>query len=1331
MKKLVLTFCFILAGLMLQLQAQSMWVGIGNSRPQPAGIDLVKSNIETTEIHFSLEGFTATDVRTPGGMQQMISLENGAPITEKGAPDLAKLFTSVIIPDMAQMEVRVVRSQYQDFENIEVLPSKGHFTRDINPDDVPLVYGEAYQKNEFWPGNLAQLEDPFILRDFRGQSVTVFPFQYNPVTKTLRVYTDIVVEVKNTGETGENVLARTKDLSLLESEFRQIYNHMFLNMEYYETSKYIVDEEGSMLIIVFDDFAEAMQPFVNWKRTIGRHTEMVLKSEVGSTAAAIKAFVQNYYNENEDFSFLLLVGDAPQIPTISNSSGHTDNAYGYLAGTDSYNEIFVGRFSAENVAHVQTQVQRMIHYERDLNETDTWLSYGMGIARNEGAGGGHNGGEADYVHMNLIRDTLLNFTYDVVLQEYDGNVPGISNTNATQMSTGFNNGVSIVNFCNHGSETSWSVGGFSNTHVNNLTNVGKLPFIWSVACVNGAFVNTYCFAEAWMRATHNGEPTGAIGTMMSTINQLWQPPMTGQDEMVTILAEKRDHIKRTFGGLSINGSMKMIPSHGTPGIQTHDTWVLFGDPTLQVRTATPQPITAMYNPVILIGFSEFEVQVEDADGATVALTMFNETDEEIEILGTATVENGTATITFGEPLSEPGTLTLAITGFNKVTYIDDEIQVIPPDGPYVIFNHMSINDEDYNANNQADYGETIQLHLSLRNVGIDPALGTHAILTTENPHITIIEGEQAFGEIEASGNVTLENAFRLKVADVIPNNHSVLFTLEVTDAEENEWSSNFSMRIFSPMFTIGEFTVNDAGENGNNRLDPGETADLMIRYTNTGGAPAMAPITQFFAESPYFTVAEYQEELPVIPAGEYLDVPYTVTAHQAMVEGTMLPLRFSIEDGHFFESEQSLIIGQVPETTLGNGTATSGQFPFYNYYKANRSQMIYLASELGEGVKTMLEIGFNITRPATTFNNLPNFYIRFKQVEQAAFTSSAYIDMTDATVVFSAQNYQMPSTAGWHTWEIEPFEYDGQSNLVIEITWGLLGNWVNTFYQVASTQQSANMVAYGYSDTNALPAINGTSAVRPNIWMAFAADDIADEQEVTFVVANQFDELIEEAQVKVGSYIMLTNVEGETGLELLPGTFRYTALAENHRPIIGQFFSVAAEGENRVTIPLTRVFKMDFSIIDEWDNVLTDAVIKIGNNVFESGRYNFDDLLPGNYNIRVEHEFYFPHVGVVEIVHGDKTVDIVLYADGTSIDETAMELVKLFPNPAREYFVLDLPVDKQADVYLINLLGETIALHRNISGSFTFNVHHLQAGTYFVRIVSRDGIVVKKLSIME
>jgi gingipain R len=347
----------------------------------------------------------------------------------------------------------------------------------------------------------------------------------------------------------------------------------------------------------------------------------------------------------------------------------------------------------------------MIEYERDINTSDTWLNNGMGIARNEGAGGGHFG-EADYVHMNFIRDSLLNFTYDVVYQEYDGNVPGMTNTTAALISANINNGVSIINFCNHGSNTGWSVAGYSNTHVNQLTNVGKLPFIWSVACVNGNFVPVLCFAEAWLRATHDGQPTGAIGTMMSTINQLWQPPMTGQDEMVTILVEKRDHIKRTFGGLSINGSMKMIGSHGSGGIETHDTWTLFGDPTLMVRTDVPEEMIVSHNPTLFLGSTAFTVNC-DVEDALVAIS-YEDAEGEVHLLATAIVEGGVANIVFDQPIVEPLDLTVAITAFNKVTYLG-ELMAVPADEPYIVLDAFS-------TTAAPNYGQTIGINVVLKNI---------------------------------------------------------------------------------------------------------------------------------------------------------------------------------------------------------------------------------------------------------------------------------------------------------------------------------------------------------------------------------------------------------------------------------------------------------------------------------------------------------------------------------------------------------------------------------------------------------------------------------------
>ncbi len=671
MKRTIYLIVFLMAGMFFTANAQSNWAGINSYESVPADVRLVQSNIQNTRIQFSLDGYKETPLETPRGTQMVISVGEGVQIIEKGKPDMAKLASTIIITDMDEMEVNVVSYEYQEFTGVEVAPSKGHFVRSINPDDVPFTYGEVYQADAFWPGELAQLEDPFIMRDFRGQTVTIFPFHYNPVSKTLRVYTDIVVDVSSTGNIGEDPFMRTRDEIVLEPEFGRIYERFFLNMEAAERSYPMLEgEEGSMLIICYDDFMDAMKPFVDWKRTIGRKTEIVPRSEAGNTWQQIKSYVEDYYDQNEDFAYLLLVGDAPnQIPAgIGTYGNDSDNIYGIISGM--YNDIFVGRFSAETVAHVETQVQRMIEYERDIDESDTWLSNGLGVARNEGPG---HYGEYDHEHMNFIRDTLLNFTYDVVHSCYDG--PG-HHTTAAEISGHINDGVSTINYCNHGFVTAWSVAGYAIYHVNQLTNVGKLPYVQSVACVNGDFVNQFCFAEAWLRATHDGEPTGAIGFLGATINQLWNPPMCGQDEMVSIKTEESiahgSTIKRTYGGVSTNGSMFMIPQYGGSGIDTHETWILFGDPSLMVRTDVPTPFEPEYPSEISMGDESFTVTSID-DGATAALSYIDDNDEVI-ILGTAIAQDGTAEIIFDEPLEEEITATLAITGFNKVTYINDEIE---------------------------------------------------------------------------------------------------------------------------------------------------------------------------------------------------------------------------------------------------------------------------------------------------------------------------------------------------------------------------------------------------------------------------------------------------------------------------------------------------------------------------------------------------------------------------------------------------------------------------------------------------------------------------------
>ena len=277
--------------------------------------------------------------------------------------------------------------------------------------------------------------------------------------------------------------------------------------------------------------------------------------------------------------------------------------------------------------------------------------------------------------MNNIRNDLMTYHYTTVYQEYYNTI-GYSST-TQQISDRINSGVSIVNYCNHGNQTAWQSHSpwYSNSHVNALTNDNMLPIIWSVACLNGQYdYSQPCFAETWLRATNNstGAPTGAIGGMFSYISQPWVPPMYGQDEMVDVLIEiHSDNIKRTLGGCSFDGNMKILDQYGQGGGQglgTYMAWILYGDPTLTLRNAIPTNMGVTHAPSMTTSATNFTVNATNGNGALATLTRNN------EIMGSATINNGTCNITFTAP-GTPGTATLTVFGYNKITYIAT-IQII-------------------------------------------------------------------------------------------------------------------------------------------------------------------------------------------------------------------------------------------------------------------------------------------------------------------------------------------------------------------------------------------------------------------------------------------------------------------------------------------------------------------------------------------------------------------------------------------------------------------------------------------------------------------------------
>lgn len=662
MKKNLLIILFFIFSL-ATFAGSKTWNKISNEEPAKYFLSHRVSG-SATEISFNLPGFFTEEIETPRGNAYLISFPGGGKLLDEGMPDLSQLAFSLVIPDDAEMSAEVIKSQYFEY-NLPVAPSKGNLMRNVNPSEVPFTYSDAYSTDKYYPSNIIALRSPYILRDLRGQACVITPFQYNPVTNTLRVYYKLTLSIKPTGKKNlENAISRNKPFTTVDPVYNGVYQKLFLN---YSPSSYTpLTEHGRMLIIAESSLMAIMEPFIQWKNKMGQPTVMVDIALIGTDPIEIKSYIEDYYQQNP-LTFVLLVGDGPQIPPFNSPSGNSDPSYGYISGNDSYAEVFVGRFSADNISDLETQVQRSISYEMNPDPLAQWYNKGVCIGSNEGPG---DDNEMDFEHQRMIREDLLLNNYTLVDELYDGS-QGLMDDNGNPLPqdlvNSLNNGRGIVNYTGHGSSSNFTTTNFGISDVPLLTNLNQLPFIWSVACVNGDFNNNTCLAEVLLRSTApSGEATGAIAAFMSTIDQSWNPPMDAQDEMVDLLVESYSgNVKHTFAGISVNGCMHMNDVYGNDGDQMTDTWHTFGDPSLMVRTNTPFPLQVLHTTTIDELQTSFNVGCI-TDNAFVCLSKNN------QIVSSGWTMSGNVTLNFTS-LTAGDTLDVVATAFNAIPYFSKVI----------------------------------------------------------------------------------------------------------------------------------------------------------------------------------------------------------------------------------------------------------------------------------------------------------------------------------------------------------------------------------------------------------------------------------------------------------------------------------------------------------------------------------------------------------------------------------------------------------------------------------------------------------------------------------
>ena len=651
-------------------------------------VELLEQDANHVRIKFILNDYQLLNqAEINNQMHQILHSNGGFSSLQAGNPDLLNFTTNIQLPSRGSSKVILVNSSYNDVLNVNIIPSKGSLKRNIDPSSIPYVKGSVYGENKFYPSTVSALGNPYIHRSVRGQNVVFHPFQYHPINKTLRVYESIVVDVFfDKKKTGQNEIQNK--LNEIPSSINKLNNRRYIN---YQSQKYVsLGETGKMLVVYYDAFESELANWKEWKVRSGFDVEMVPISSIGNNQSSIYSYVKNYYQNNPDFLFLVLVGDHQQVACYNAGNTNSeikwsDSKYGLIDGNDWYPELYVGRFSASNTSDLRNEIDRNMEYEVSPVLSNHY-NKAIGLGSNEGQGIGHMG-EADWQHLRNIRTDLLNYGFSQVHEFYDGSQGGSDasgNPNSLMINNAVNNGITLFNYTGHGDLNTCITGNYSSSNINSATNNGKYPFVISVACNNGTFTTGTCLAEAWQRASSLGSPTGSIAVAASSILMAWAPPMATQDEIVDILTEKYPSNQlKTLGGLFYSGQMYMLDSYNSSNTakEVIETWVFFGDPSVMIRSDIPSDIVVNHDTLKYTGLTELSIGC-DVENAVVTLFLRD------SLIGKSIVLNGQVDFTFDSILTVDS-LDIIVSAYNKIPYFG-KVSIIEEPIPDPIGNSTEI-----------------------------------------------------------------------------------------------------------------------------------------------------------------------------------------------------------------------------------------------------------------------------------------------------------------------------------------------------------------------------------------------------------------------------------------------------------------------------------------------------------------------------------------------------------------------------------------------------------------------------------------------------------------
>jgi gingipain K len=887
MKKFgLLTAACLMIGLLFGTQVMAQHIELGAAKSAQSCANVTDEGFTAS---FSFSSIDATEVSTEKGVFSNITMEGTYPSGNVGDPSLPAAHQLIAVPFGAQNVTAEVVSyttteyKLSDFNINRLMPQQPSVRKDQKPEDIKFVYNEkTYASKDYSARNLVDFEIRGNMRGIQVGSLTVNPVVYNPTKGSIIVYNNI--EVKVSYNDYDKVASYNEFARTFSPYFACVYKTMFnWRDDVYDQHPDLWQCPVKMLVIADRMFEECMQEWLEWKTMKGFYLDVNYTDEIGTSASAIRSFIQGKYAEDAP-TFVIIFGDKEQVPasaTGSETSRVTDLQY-MTVDNDDFPDIYHSRMCAQTVDQMLNIINKTLWYEKLQFETPTnrgieYLGNVLLIAGWDSYWTSYDGAPTIQYAMEYYYNTEHGFNnvYNWLGQPYTGCYEPL------------NTGVGFVNYTAHGGETGWSDPSFSVSNVNNLTNVG-MPFLAMGNCCLAADwgYNSTCLGEAMIR-NNMAAAYAYIGSCPSTYwyedyyfgvgatNVFGQMPTYEQTAYGVYDAIWDEGVFSTVSAIPFIGNIAVCYAHAngyTSSVSDKYYWQSYhalGDGSVMPFRVIPSPNNVSHMAIFPIGMSTYEVSAEP--GSYVAIS------KDGVLHGVGLVgESGTVEVEV-EPVTSGGDVTICVTGVDMIP----NITVVPAaalEGPYVSV-------DSYTPSN-AHVGDESSMSITFKNVGTAATNGTTTVtLSCESDDVTIINGTGSFESLAPEATIEL-SGFTFSIAEGVAD--GTRFTIKTTAVcGSDTWEGK-------TIITAGEAVLEYDGMASAGGFVPGETLTVAASFKNTGHYMATNAIANIASTSEYVTIENDTYEVGTIDPTGVATCVFNITVSPNCPLTETLPLTFTL-----------------------------------------------------------------------------------------------------------------------------------------------------------------------------------------------------------------------------------------------------------------------------------------------------------------------------------------------------------------------------------------------------------------------------------------------------